>query len=196
MTTMSSLSELPTICIDALLGYIEIKELRNPDSPIQQMWPAESTLELQRRERVARHVITEFLTRAYNDGTWLCDLSGKLGTVPFKLNYKPTGGGLNSSETSVPRHSEAQSLAYEEAQWAYNRVSTVSMQIDTIFDYKALAMEIWEQICATGTNQWAKVKFLKYALDEDPNTMTAPSVYNRNGRNYNFIFILWSYIYH
>jgi hypothetical protein len=149
---MSSSSELPTLCIDALLGYIELKELRNPDSTIQQMWPAESTLELQRRERTARHVITEFLTRAYNDGTWLCDLSGK----------------MDSCKATV----------------------------DTVFDYKALAMEIWEQICATGTNQWAKVKFLTYALDEDPNTMTAPSVYNRNGRNYNFIFILWSYIYH
>ena len=40
--------------------------------------------------------------------------------VPFKLNYKPTGGGLNSSETSVPRHSDAQPEG-----WAYNRVSTV-----------------------------------------------------------------------
>jgi hypothetical protein len=214
MTTMSSLSELPTLCIDTILGYIELKELRDPDSPIQQMWPDESTLELQRRERAARHVITEFLTRAYNDGTWLSDCSGKLDTVPFKLNYKPTPGGLNSSETSrageparlesgvvptplsVPRHSEAQSLASEEAQWAYNRVSTVSIQIDTIFEYKALAMEIWEQICAAETNQWAKVKFLTYALDEDPHTMTAASVYNSNGRNYNFIFILWSYIYH
>ena len=40
--------------------------------------------------------------------------------VPFKLNYKPTPGGLNFSETSVPRHLEAQPEG-----WAYNRVSTV-----------------------------------------------------------------------
>jgi hypothetical protein len=143
---------LPVLCISRVLRFIELKELRNQDSPVQQMWPFECAHELLLRERTARHVITEFLTRAYNDGTWLCDLSGK----------------LDSCKDAV----------------------------DTIFDYKALAMEIWGQICATGSNQLAEAKFLKYALDEDPHTMTAPSVYNRNGRNYNFIFVLWSYIYH
>ncbi len=149
---MPSLSELPTLCIDALLGYIELKELQDPDSPIHQMWPAESTVELKRRERTARSIITEFLTRAYNDGTWLCDLSCKMDSYKADVN--------------------------------------------TIFDYKALAMQTWELVCATGTNKFAEVKFLKYALDEDPHTMSAPSVYTRNGRNYNFIFVLWSYIYH
>jgi hypothetical protein len=144
--------ELPELCIDTILGYIELKELRNPDSLVRQLWSAECELELKRHERAARPVITEFLTRAYSDGTWLCDCSGKLA------QFKHT--------------------------------------IDTIFDYKSLAMEIWEQVCAAGTNQLANVKFLGYALDEDPNTMTTPSVYNRNGRNYNFIFVLWSYIYH
>jgi hypothetical protein len=43
--------------------------------------------------------------------------------VPFKLNYKPTRGGLNFSETSVPRHLEAQPKG-----WAYNRVSTVPVE--------------------------------------------------------------------
>ncbi len=43
-----------------------------------------------------------------------------LSSIPFKLNYKPTPGGLNFSETSVPRHLEAQPEG-----WAYNRVSTV-----------------------------------------------------------------------
>ncbi len=61
--------------------------------------------------------------------------------VPSTLNYKPTPGGLKHSVTSMPRHSQAQSLACtkcrvrwsfapaasEEAQWAYNRVSTVSV---------------------------------------------------------------------
>lgn len=144
--------ELPELCIDALLGYIELKELRNPDSLFRHAWPDECTRELKRRERAARPVITEFLTRAYSAGTWLCDCSGKL--AQFKT------------------------------------------EIDTIFDYKALAMEIWTQICATGTNQFAQVKFLGYALDEDLETMTTPMVYKRNGRNYNFIFVLWSYIYH
>lgn len=149
---ISSATTLPELCIDTLLGYIELKELRNPDCLTRQLWPDECIRELQRRERAARPVITEFLRRAYSDGTWLCECSGKLDQ--FKT------------------------------------------EIDTIFDYKGLAMEIWEQVCAAGTNQLAQVKFLGYALDEDPNTMTAPSVYNRNGRNYNFIFILWSYIYH
>ena len=40
--------------------------------------------------------------------------------VPSTLNYKPTLGGLNSSGTSVPRHSQAHPEG-----WAYNRVSTV-----------------------------------------------------------------------
>lgn len=144
--------ELPLLCTDAILGYIELKELRNPDSLIRQLWPDEYEWELQRRERAARQVITEFLTRGYSDGNWLIECSGKLDT------YKTA--------------------------------------IDTIFDYKSLAMEIWNQICATGTNQLAKCIFLMYALDENTATMTAPMVYNHNGRNYNFIFVLWSYIYH
>jgi hypothetical protein len=152
MTNMSSLSELPTICIDALLGYIELKELRDPDSLVTELWPAESMLELRRRERTARPIITDFLTNAYNHGDWLSECGGKLDL--------------------------------------YN------LAIDTIFDYKALAMEIWSQVLTAGTNKFAKVKFISYALKEYPHTMNAPSVYNRNGRNYNFIFILWSYIYH
>ncbi len=142
-----SIIELPELCINSIMGYIELKELRNPDSPIQQMWPAESTLELQRRERTARHIITEFLTRAYNDGSWLCNLSGKLDSC------KPA--------------------------------------VDTIFDYKALAMEIWGQICATRTNRWAKPVYLTHAMTEKPNE----PVYRLGGRNYYFIFVLWSYIY-
>lgn len=149
---LSTNIELPTLCIDALLGYIELKELRNPDSLVTELWPDECSRELQRRERVARAVITEFLTKAYNDGTWLCACSGKLDTH--------------------------------------------KLEIDTIFDYKGLAMEIWSQLCTTGTNKWAKLEFLDYALDENPSSMTTSKVYNRNGRNYNFIFVLWSYIYH
>jgi hypothetical protein len=43
--------------------------------------------------------------------------------VPSTLNYKPTLVGSNSSETPGPSYSEAPPEG-----WAYNRVSTVSLQ--------------------------------------------------------------------
>ena len=144
--------ELPLLCTDAILGYIELKELRNPDSLIRQLWPDEYEWELQRRERAARQVITEFLTRGYSDGNWLIECSGKLDT------YKTA--------------------------------------IDTIFDYKSLAMETWTQLCSSGTNSWAKLEHLNYAIKELPDAVCAPKIYNKSGRNYHFIFVLLSYIYH
>ncbi len=71
-------------------------------------------------------------------GTTTLQNNNKPGTVPLTLNYKPTAQAvqqLNSSKTLMSRNSQAQSpactahmvrpAASEEAQWAYNRVSTV-----------------------------------------------------------------------
>lgn len=92
ITTMSSLSELPTLCIDTILGYIDLKELRNLNSPVQLMWPVESTLELQRREHAARPIITEFLTNAYNSFVWINKCSGNMDScraaIDTIFNYK------------------------------------------------------------------------------------------------------------
>ena len=75
--------------------------------------------------------------------------------VPSTLNYKPTPDGLNSSETLMPRHSEAHSFASGEAQWAYNRVSTVDKTVDKL--WKAFSQ-------ANPGKQSSKVKQSRYII--------------------------------
>ncbi len=104
-----------------------------------------------------------------------CEPSISASIIPSTLNYKPTPGGLNSSGTSraacaartesgvgttplsVPRHSQAQSLTSREAQWAYNRVSTVydnplvhiikqpEPQLTQFQHYKRLISMLWSE---------------------------------------------------
>lgn len=107
----------------------------------------------QLREMLDSQMTQTFVCKVYVSLT--CEPSISASIIPSTLNYKPTPSGLNSSGTLVPRHSQAQNLTSREAQWAYNRVSTVydnplvhiikqpEPQLTQFQHYKRLISKLW-----------------------------------------------------
>lgn len=141
------INSLPDLCIQEILTYIPYNDLISyEDNEYLQKYADLCKLELTRRERAARPIISNFLTNAYTDSKWLAARG-----VDYEL-YKPI--------------------------------------IDLIYRYNILSHTIWEELCATGENIFAEPNHLYKVFRE------VGLCHNGNTKAWNFVYFLWSYLYH
>jgi hypothetical protein len=85
--------------------------------------------------------------------------------------------------------------AYQDRDWLSN--TTISADdytepIDLIYIHKEVAIQVWTDLCNTKTNKFAKIRHLSNVFNDTPTFHN----FNKHGLYWNFLFHLWSYLYH